>query len=255
MKGIHKVKKYLQRFGYLSSTHVHDHDDDDFDDALESAIKSFQSYYHLTPTGILDAPTADEMSKSRCGVPDHLPVGVINNTNSDIHGHLNIGSHYAFLPNNPVWPVDHRHLIYLVDTGSHPEAADAVAKAFDTWAGVTAFTFERTSDPLAANLKISFQVGDHGDGQAFDGPKGILAHAFGPVDGRFHYDGAENWVVGSVADSYDLQTVATHEIGHLLGLAHTPVKEAIMFASFSPGEIKGLAQDDLDGIKALYSGV
>ena len=53
MKGIHKVKKYLQRLGYLSSTHVHD---DDFDDALESATKSFKSYYHLMPIGILDAP-------------------------------------------------------------------------------------------------------------------------------------------------------------------------------------------------------
>ena len=40
MKGIHKVKKYLQCLSYLSSTHVHDDgDDDDFDDALEFATK------------------------------------------------------------------------------------------------------------------------------------------------------------------------------------------------------------------------
>ena len=246
MEGIHEVKKYLQRFGYLSSTHVRYHDDDHFDDALESAIKSFQIYYHLTPTGILDASTTDQMSEARCGVSD---------TNSNGHGHLNsIGSnHYAFFPRKPVWPAGKRHLMYLLDSGSHPEAADAVAKAFAAWAGVTNFTFERTSNPSAANLRISFKVRAHGDGFPFDGPRGVLAHAFSPTDGRFHFDGDEKWVVGAVKDSFDLQSIATHEIGHLLGLAHTPVKEAIMFATFSSGKTKGLNQDDIDGIHALYS--
>ena len=58
MKGIHKVKKYLQSLGYLSSTHVHDNgDDDDFDDDFESTTKSFESYYHLMPIRILDTPS------------------------------------------------------------------------------------------------------------------------------------------------------------------------------------------------------
>ena len=61
-------------------------------------------------------------------------------------------------------------------------------------------------------------------------------------------------MIGAVAHAMDLQTVATHEIGHLLGLAHTPVQEAIMYAVISPGSTKGLNQDDIDGIRALYTG-
>ena len=57
VEGIHKVRNYLQRFGYLSSTHSKTESqidsDDHFDDALESAIKAFQTYFHLKPTGIL----------------------------------------------------------------------------------------------------------------------------------------------------------------------------------------------------------
>ena len=61
-------------------------------------------------------------------------------------------------------------------------------------------------------------------------------------------------MIGAVAHAMDLQTVATHEIGHLLGLAHTPVQEAVMYAIISPGSTKGLNQDDIDGIRALYAG-
>ena len=256
VEGIHKVKKYLQHFGYLGSTHSQTEtqvdSEDHFDDALESAIKAFQTYYHLKPTGVLDAPTATQMSRTRCGVPDNPPV--TNNINSHGHSHLNIGTHYAFFPNKPRWPAGKRHLLYSLDSASHPEAANAVANAFGAWAGVTNFTFERTSDPKIANLYISFKVRDHGDGRPFDGRGGILAHAFAPTDGRFHFDGDETWVIGAVANSMDLQTVATHEIGHLLGLAHTPVQEAIMYAIISPGVTKGLNQDDIDGIRALYTG-
>ena len=61
-------------------------------------------------------------------------------------------------------------------------------------------------------------------------------------------------MIGTDAHAMDLQTVATHEIGHLLGLAHTPVQEAVMYAIISHGSTKGLNQDDIDGIRALYAG-
>ncbi|RVX08875.1 Metalloendoproteinase 1 [Vitis vinifera] len=175
-------------------------------------------------TSPLDAPTATRMSRTRCGIPDNPRA--TNNINSHGHSHLNIGTHFAFFPNNPRWLPGQTHLLYFLDSGSHPETAGAVANAFGVWA----------------------------DGSPFDGPFGILAHAFAPTDGRFHFDCEENWVIGADAHAMDLQTVATHEIGHLLGLAHTPVQEAIMYAVISPGSTKGLNQDDIDGIRALYTG-
>lgn len=48
----------------------------------------------------------------------------------------------------------------------------------------------------------------------------------------------------------DLQTVATHEIGHFLGLDHSGVVRAIMFPFAS--DLTTLSYDDVAGISALY---
>jgi hypothetical protein len=45
--------------------------------------------------------------------------------------------------------------------------------------------------------------------------------------------------------------VAIHEIGHLLGLSHSNDNSAIMFAFYAPDRVN-LAQDDIQGITALY---
>jgi len=51
-----------------------------------------------------------------------------------------------------------------------------------------------------------------------------------------------------------IESVAVHEVGHLLGLAHTPVSNATMFASTTLCSNNGesLAQDDIDGINCIY---
>ncbi len=53
---------------------------------------------------------------------------------------------------------------------------------------------------------------------------------------------------------FDIQNTITHEAGHVLGLDHTPVQEATMYVSAPEGEItkRTLAQDDIDGLCALY---
>ncbi len=48
----------------------------------------------------------------------------------------------------------------------------------------------------------------------------------------------------------DLQTVATHEIGHFFGLDHSAVVRAVMFPFAS--DITTLSYDDVAGISALY---
>ncbi|KAG6424337.1 hypothetical protein SASPL_114754 [Salvia splendens] len=87
----------------------------------------------------------------------------------------------------------------------------------------------------------------------FDGPGGTLAHAFAPTDGRFHYDADEQWSVAQNANAFHLETVAAHEIGHLLGLGHSSHETAIMYSRIGAGVVKTLDQDDIQGIAALYN--
>ena len=52
----------------------------------------------------------------------------------------------------------------------------------------------------------------------------------------------------------DLDSIVTHESGHFLGLAHSPVADATMFANYSPSSvsIRTLSTDDEQGICAVY---
>ncbi|KAL3716819.1 hypothetical protein ACJRO7_008403 [Eucalyptus globulus] len=264
--GIRELKRYLEKFGYLNynqSGHPTIHaDDDDFDDLLEFAVKTYQLNYHLNVTGTLDPQTTSKMMRPRCGVAD-----IINGTtrmgfgkkgrNLRGIGSFHTVSHYAFLEGSPRWPASNYHLTYGFLPGT-PEAATApVARAFATWTSVTLFTFSYVEDHEIANIQIGFARGDHGDGahNSFDGPGGTLAHAFPPTSGLFHYDADEKWAVDPPSGSaaFNVETVALHEIGHLLGLGHSDVEGAIMYSSIAPGTTKGLHADDIQGIKALYN--
>ena len=46
--------------------------------------------------------------------------------------------------------------------------------------------------------------------------------------------------------------IMAHEIGHILGLGHTPDKTALMYYDASLREKASLSQDDVDGITYLY---
>ncbi|MBA0847471.1 hypothetical protein Goshw_018497 [Gossypium schwendimanii] len=258
VKDLHKLKKYLQNFGYLSyknNTHV---SDDDFDELLESAIRTYQLNYNLKVTGRLDANTISKMMRPRCAVAD-----IFNGTSRMRYGqkwHRRSGSklvhtvsHYSFFPQEPRWPASKYNLTYAFLPGAQVDAINPVSKAFQTWSENTHFRFSMTEDYVNADIKVSFESGDHGDGSPFDGPNGTLAHAFAPTDGRFHYDADESWSVTPDPSAYHLETLALHEIGHLLGLDHSSIEAAIMYPTFTLGESKGLHEDDIQGIKALYN--
>jgi MYXO-CTERM domain-containing protein len=62
------------------------------------------------------------------------------------------------------------------------------------------------------------------------------------------------FTIGDDAIVYDLQSVVTHEIGHMIGLDHTPEVSATMFAGYEPGtiEIRTLDVDDVDALCTVY---
>lgn len=56
------------------------------------------------------------------------------------------------------------------------------------------------------------------------------------------------------ADGYDFPSVVTHEAGHFLGLAHSPVKDATMYFEYNQGQTnkRYLKTDDVAGICEIY---
>ncbi len=132
---------------------------------------------------------------------------------------------------------------------------DLVRSAFALWADEIPLTFNEVSVSSQADILIGWASGEHGDGDSFDGPGDVLAHASypNPYDDRqvfLHFDDAERWV-NSDTQNVDLLTVAAHEIGHNLGLDHSSDPDALMYPSYA-GPHRFLGNDDIAGIQSLY---
>ena len=185
-KGLNQVKQYFKAFGYypngINLT-------DEFDDSLESALKTYQKLYRLEITGRISSDTIKEMLIPRCGVQD-----IFNDSND--HVKFDMVANYTFFNGMPRW--NKRQLTYTFRSSAQvisvQQLRPIIARAFQKWATVSGFTFREapifTFTP--ADIVIGFHRRFHWDNYPFDGPGNVLAHAFAPQDGRLHYDADEN---------------------------------------------------------------
>jgi len=136
--------------------------------------------------------------------------------------------------------------------GKRHEVDAQIEKAFGIWSQVAPINFVVKKDGRV-HIDIRFASGDHGDGDAFDGPGNTLAHAYFPqYGGDAHFDDQEYWTIDSYAGTNIFQ-VAAHELGHSLGLGHSNVREALMapfYQKYKPNF--KLHIDDVLAIQALY---
>lgn len=81
---------------------------------------------------------------------------------------------------------------------------------------------------------------------------GALAHAFLPRRGEAHFDQDEHWSL-SRRRGRNLFVVLAHEIGHTLGLAHSPAPRALMAPYYKRlGRDALLSWDDVLAVQSLY---
>jgi hypothetical protein len=131
-----------------------------------------------------------------------------------------------------------------------------IVRAFNVWAKYVKVSFQAgTSSTDDRTINVLFASGDHGDGYPFDGPGGALAHTFYPappnsesIAGDMHFDAAESWHQGQ---DIDLFSVALHETGHALGLAHSDQPGSVMYPYYR--KATDLAKEDIDSIRLLYA--
>ncbi|KAM4616273.1 stromelysin-3 [Polymixia lowei] len=191
--------------------------------------------------------TTDTWNRPRCGVPDYPAQKEVRYA----------GRHRQkrFVLYGGRW--EKTDLTYKIVRFPWQMSEDKVRRvlqeALRVWSDVTPLTFTEVRSGKA-DIVIDFTRYWHGDSLPFDGPGGILAHAFFPKthrQGEIHFDYDESWTLGNNMGT-DLLQVAAHEFGHVLGLQHTREPGAVMSAYYTFSYPLQLSEDDKQGIQYLY---
>ncbi|XP_059975675.1 stromelysin-3 isoform X2 [Mesoplodon densirostris] len=209
-----------------------------------------QPWREAPPSSPAPAPTAQKAPQPatgprppRCGVPDPLDGPSAHNRQK------------RFVLSGGRW--EKTDLTYRILRFPwqlvREQARQTVAEALQVWSDVTPLTFTEVHEGHA-DIMIDFTRYWHGDNLPFDGPGGILAHAFFPKthrEGDVHFDYDETWTIGDNQGT-DLLQVAAHEFGHVLGLQHTTAAKALMSPFYTFRYPLSLSPDDRRGIQHLY---
>src|SRR5688572_12865654 len=99
------------------------------------------------------------------------------------------------------------------------------------------------------SLAVTITTLSNSTGEA-DGHGGTSRFVGQILDSDILFNPNKDFSTGS-GSGQDLQTVATHEIGHQLGLDHSAVVRAMMFP-FAPDLLTTLAWDDVAGLAVTY---
>ena len=155
----------------------------------------------------------------------------------------------------------------------------AVVRAFGTWDGVptadlsTQFAGVTSAAPVLSDGINTFGFVDRPDQDRVLGATNFLVDTLTGelVESDIYLNSTFVWSVasGGEANRFDVESIALHEIGHLLGLGHSALgeteirpggrrvlaAEAVMFPiAFSAGSVEGrtLRDDDIAGISDIY---
>lgn len=159
------------------------------------------------------------------------------------------------------------------DNLTFDQTAQALASSFQSWEDITTSTvaFKRGPDTTIAstgtdNIYQVFWVEDStttSDGLDISGALAVTrltTYVGGTregeiVDASTVFNGNQyTWAMDGRLDAMDIQEVATHEIGHAIGLSHSPIGGATMFPRTGEGrtDSRTLASDDIIAASVMY---
>lgn len=143
-------------------------------------------------------------------------------------------------------------ITFRLDAEGAPVPPSVLERAFlaarRAWEGAGRVRLRRARSGEVPDFTVSFAAGSHGDCPPFGrGPE--VAHA-GPVrPGTFlHLDRERAW---EREGGPDLELTVLHELGHVLGLDHSPDPRAVMHSA--PVSTR-LQASDRDALRTLYGG-
>lgn len=196
---------------------------------LENAIKAYQEFNGLTPTGTTDARTAHRINKRRCGLPD-----------------FNITAAGSGPCKWPMKKIAYFHEICMPGINDE-QIAEAYDIAFSQWAAVCDLEPVRVDSHDKANIYARSGVGR---ANGLDDRGGTLAWSELPcgvaeniqLDQMF--DEAEAW-------SFNMAVaVICHELGHALGLPH--LNSGNLMAPYYDPNVTTPQKGDISEIVKLY---
>jgi len=146
----------------------------------------------------------------------------------------------ALFPNPNVWQAQFRaaaavwqevaniNLVWVADQG-----------------GALGVNGAQQGDPRFGDIRISAVPFSDGTlGAAFSPPPANGGTAAGDII-------LNSTTVWRINSSYDLETVAIHEFGHALGMSHSQISTAVMYAYYNAMK-QSLTSDDIAGIDSVY---